>query len=129
MGERDEMYERLCEMVSDPDARLLYMRLRAQYMGRYGEIIESVQHILSDIAYQEQVKTAFKADIATRGAVEKVHNGRQQFIRGNKSITEITRLAESQRKLLGELRLTTASGKIEPVEDNDADDGDAFDSF
>lgn len=119
------------EQITDPAARMLYDRLCAQVEHVHGELTDSALALVFDVALAEQIKQRLNKDINTRGAVEPWKNGRQRVMRENKSVVQVQRLMEQQRRNLAELGLTPgAKRKKEPAGDGDPeDDGDDFDKF
>lgn len=118
------------EQLVDPATQSLYQVLCEQLEKKFGEVPESSQLLVYDIALAEQIKRRLLQDIAKRGAVDTFRNGRQTVMRENKSVIQTQRLMEQQRKNLVDLGLvgTKRRGKAAGDEDPE-DDGDDFDRF
>lgn len=67
--------------------------------------------IVDNMALLEQLKHAHLDDIKQRGVVEYFVNGSQEMWRENKSVGNVLKIIEQQRKLQAELKLTPASDK------------------
>ena len=88
-------------------------------------VTPSVDNMLQDIAYLEQLKAAFEGDIEKRGATELFAQGRQKLYRENKSVAGLCRVTEQQRKLLAALKLIQPGGDDEPAQE----EADAFEAL
>lgn len=118
------------EQLVDPAAQALYDALCAQLEKKFGEVPDSAQLLVYDIALADQIKRRLLQDITKRGAVETFRNGRQTVMRENKSIVQTQRLMEQQRKNLVELGLIGSRRKDKAAGDEDSgDDDDEFDTF
>lgn len=116
--------------ITDPAAQAMYEALCGQFGQMYGSVTDSAKALIYDVALAEQIKRRLMSDIEKRGAVETYRNGRQTVIRENKSVVQMQRLMEQQRKNLSELGLTpSARRKREAAGDSDPEDGDDFDKF
>lgn len=106
-------------------AKDFYSRLIEQ-VGAERMITASIENMISDIAYLEQLKESFEADIEKRGATELFQQGRQRLYRENKSVAGLCRATDQQRKLLAALKLIQPSaGDDEPAQE----EADAFEQL
>ena len=110
--------------ITDEHARSMYRRLCDACEKRQDGITDADQMLVADVAYAEQLKGMYAADIAERGLGTERSNGRQRYWQENKSPAQIRALSEQQRKHLSELKLTPAGRKAASVEIDD--DFDAF---
>lgn len=118
------MREMHMQTITDELAVTMYDSLCAEYERNYGDLPGSAQTMISDIAIMEQSKRLYYANIAKRGVMEHFQQGRQSFERENKAVSMAKALAEQQRKMLNELKLTPTSQRVR------ADDSeDDFSSF
>lgn len=67
--------------------------------------------IVNNMVLLEELKQQHLDDIKKRGVVEWFENGSQQMWRENKSVGNVLKIVEQQRKLQAELKLTPASDK------------------
>lgn len=81
--------------------------------------------MLADVVRNEKLKEQLNADIAKRGLGEMARNGRQSYWRENKSVSQLMKLVDQQRRTMQALGLI-AKQKDQPA---DNDDGDDFDDF
>lgn len=109
----ESLREQHLKGITDETATALYDSLCTEFEKQYGAINGSAQHIIGDIAMMEQNKRKLYDDVRRRGVIVTVKNGRQEFTQQNKSIAAARGLAEQQRKLLNELKLTPASQKAD----------------
>lgn len=113
------------------DTRIISQRAWAYYedlaeqVGTMRMLTPSVDYMLRDIAYLEQLKEAFERDIEKRGATELFQQGRQKLYRENKSVAGLCRVTDQQRKLLAALKLIQPGGDDEPAQE----EADAFESL
>ncbi len=113
------------------DTRITSQRAWAYYedlagqVGKARMLTPSVDYMLRDIAYLEQLKEEFEQDIEKRGATELFAQGRQKLYRENKSVAGLCRVTEQQRKLLAALKLIQPGGDDEPAQE----EADAFESL
>lgn len=113
------------------DTRITSQRARAYYedlagqVGKARMLTPSVDNMLQDIAYLEQLKEEFERDIEKRGATELFQQGRQKLYRENKSVAGLCRVTDQQRKLLAALKLIQPTGDDEPAQE----EADAFESL
>lgn len=113
------------------DTRITSQRARAYYedlaeqVGKLRMLTPSVDYMLRDIAYLEQLKEEFERDIEKRGATELFQQGRQKLYRENKSVAGLCRVTDQQRKLLAALKLIQPGGDDEPAQE----EADAFDAL
>lgn len=110
--------------ITSQRARAYYEDLAGQ-VGKARMLTPSVDNMLQDIAYLEQLKEAFELDIEKRGATELFAQGRQKLYRENKSVAGLCRVTEQQRKLLAALKLIQPGGDDEPAQE----EADAFESL
>lgn len=116
--------------ITDPAAQALYDALCVQFEQGFGSVTDSAKALIYDVALADQIKRRLLSDIEKRGAVETFRNGRQTVMRENKSIVQMQRLMEQQRRNLAELGLTPgARRKKETAGDGDPEDADDFDKF
>lgn len=97
----------------------------AGQVGKARMLTPSVDYMLRDIAYLEQLKETFELDIEKRGATELFVQGRQKLYRENKSVAGLCRVTDQQRKLLAALKLIQPTGDDEPAQE----EADAFESL
>lgn len=107
------------EGITDEKARKLYDLLCDACEKRPDGMADADQALVADVAYLEQVKELLRADIRERGIGREQRNGRQTYWADNKSLAHYRASAESQRKLLAELKLTPAGRKANAVEIDD----------
>lgn len=81
--------------------------------------------MIADIVRNEKLKEQLNADIAKRGLGEMARNGRQSYWRENKSVSQLMKLVDQQRRTMQALGLI-AKQKDQSM---DNDDGDDFDDF
>lgn len=112
------------QQITDEKARGTYDALCDACDRRADGITDADQMLVRDVAYAEQVKGMLMADILQRGVGCERTNGRQRYYQDNKSMAHLRNFCESQRKLLGELKLTPAARKAVSVEIDDD-----FDNF
>lgn len=85
--------------------------LLTQELEAMNQLNDRTIMIVDNMVLLEQIKGALVDDIRKRGAVELFKNGSQEMYRQNKSVSEIAKIVEQQRKLQAELKLTPASEK------------------
>lgn len=113
------------ERLTSERAKVLYERL-TQQVGAERMITASIDSMLCDIAYLEELKEKFEADIGKRGPTELFQQGRQRLYRENKSVAGLCRVTDQQRKLLAALKLIQPSaGDDEPAQE----EADAFEQL
>ena len=113
------------EALQGKAARRAYDSMCRDYRARRGELNPHAELMIYNIAQLEDYKAAYQQDIATRGVVVPVKNGRQTFVRPNKSVAELEKLMERQARLSA--RLGMVKDTAAPA---DGDDGkETLDDF
>ena len=115
----EELRKAHFEWITDEKAQKLYDLLCDACEKRPNGMEGADQVLVADVAYLEQVKEALRDDIRERGIGKERRNGRQIYWADNKSLAHYRASAESQRKLLAELKLTPAGRKANAVEIDD----------
>lgn len=105
--------------ITDDKARSVYDYLCDACEKRTDGMTDPDQMLVADVAYIEQVKGKLVDDIAARGVVKEVHNGRQTYWQDNKSLGNFRAYSDQQRKLLAELRLTPNGRKAANISIDD----------
>lgn len=118
----DRLRESHLAQLRHSGSKDLYMRLTAACEDRPGGIQAADQDMIFDACFAEDIKTDLRKDIAGRGAVCDVINGKQRFKKENPSVSQLRAYTESQRKLFGDLRVTPAKrGAADAAGDDDFD--------
>lgn len=81
--------------------------------------------MIADIVRNEKLKEQLNADIAKRGLGEMARNGRQSYWRENKSVSQLMKLVDQQRRTMQALGLI-AKQKDQSADNNDGYDFDKF---
>lgn len=121
----------MAEVLTMAESRLTspraigYYEALSRQVGSERMVKPSVDNMLQDIAYLEQLKETFELDIEKRGATELFVQGRQKLYRENKSVAGLCRVTEQQRKLLAALKLIQPGGDDEPAQE----EADAFEAL
>lgn len=77
--------------------------------------------MIADIVRNEKLKEQLNADIAKRGLGEMARNGRQSYWRENKSVSQLMKLVDQQRRTMQALGLI-AKQKDQSADNDDGDD-------
>jgi hypothetical protein len=104
-------------------AQVLYARLCRERRKNYGTLDSAAEIIIYNAATLEDIMNDLRADIEKKGTVETVRNGRQKFMKPNKSVFELTRVAERQARLCAKLG---TGGGTAPAGETDPDGLDDF---
>ena len=106
------MEEMLTNRVKGERGQRYYAQLRAQYVQKHAkEPGASHVGLMIGAADAEECREACEGDVAKRGAVVEVRNGRQVFKKPNPSVAQITKMSEWQRKLCDALKLMPVAVK------------------
>ncbi len=81
--------------------------------------------MIADVVRNEKLKEQLNADIAKRGLGEMARNGRQSYWRENKSVSQLMKLVDQQRRTMQALGLIAK----QKDQSSESDDGDDFDDF
>jgi len=81
--------------------------------------------MIADIVRNERLKEQLNVDITNRGLGEMARNGRQSYWRENKSVSQLMKLVDQQRRTMQALGLIAK----QKDQGSDKDDGDDFDDF
>lgn len=106
-----------------------YERIAEQYRQTHGELTPAADGVIQTAALLEMLKEKARADIASKGLRETVRNGRQAFLRENKSLGQLLKLSTSQAALLQTLKLLPSRRTAPKDEDEDEEDGDPADEL
>lgn len=121
----EELREKHLAALRTEAARDMYARTLSQCQNRPGGLRASDQDMIFDLCQAEDIKQELEKDLADRGVMLTIANGRQRFKKENPSIQRIGRFIELQRKLRGDLRLIPPKSAQEEAPEPEDD----FESF
>lgn len=114
------------KIINNLEAKKIFNVLIAA-LEEENKLNDSTILIVNNFAYLEQMKQMFHLDINQRGVMELFKNGSQEYYKENKSVANVLKIVESQRKLQAELKLTPATDKkITEVIEEKVDEFDEF---
>ena len=114
------------ESLRHAESREMYMRTLHACEDRPGGLAITDLDMIFDLCCTEDMKQELRKDIADRGVMVEVRNGRQLFRKENPSLARAQRCSEYQRKLRADLRLTPLK-RLGPEKDAPDNPEDEFD--
>ena len=130
--------------MDEAERRALYERIAGEYrkihdgtrwgeLDANGELGAGIAEAIWDYVALQEIKEAYGADIAARGVIETVNNGRQKFRRENKSVAAMAKVMAEQLKLLKAIGLIrsgrTHNGALGNGDGEEDDEGNEFDAY